>query len=145
MTKSEMLLPPRNDSFSWAGDGARVLAATLRKLPELSVRRRLCGKMGVGDGDSIGAMETRPAMRDTRCLEERRRGRGDDGERDGGVGRMELREAELRLEVKGFGDTVLDGEVMKEEVIRGAEGMREESEIGVKLRGRMIGDESMNA
>lgn len=141
--KSEMLLPPRNDSFSWAGDGARVLAATLRKLPELSVRRRLCGKMGVGDGGSIGAMETRPAMRDTRCLEERRRGRGDDGERDGG-GRMELSEAELRLEVMGFGDAVLDGEdVMKDDVVEG--GMREESAVGVKLRGRIIEDESMNA
>jgi hypothetical protein len=102
-----MLLPPRNDSFSWAGDGARVLAATLRKLPALSVRRRLCGKIGGGEGGSIGAMETRPAMRETRCREDRLRGRGDDGEREGG-GRIELREAELRLVVRSFGDAVLD-------------------------------------
>jgi hypothetical protein len=63
MRKSEILLSPKKDSLSAVGDGARVLDATLMKLPELSVRRKL---RGARDGDSKGMMDTRPAMSDTR-------------------------------------------------------------------------------
>lgn len=61
-----------------------MLSATLRKLPELSARQRLWGRID-GDGGSIGAIETRPAISDTRWREERLRNRGEEGDRtDGG-------------------------------------------------------------
>lgn len=40
---------------------------------------------GDGEGGSIGAIETRPAMRETRCWEDRLRGRERVGERNGNV------------------------------------------------------------
>jgi len=61
-----MLLSPRNERSS-EGDGARVLVDVPNRLPELFTRLRLWSSMGGGDGVSMGAMETLPAMRDTRC------------------------------------------------------------------------------
>ncbi len=43
----------------------------------------------------MGAIDTLPAINDTRCCDERRRGRGEDGEREGG-GRKELEGEEVR-------------------------------------------------
>ena len=75
-----MFRPPRKPCCSVAGEGARVLTL-LSMLPELGVRRRFSESMGGGEGGSIGAMDTRPAMRETLCCDDLRRGRGDDGER----------------------------------------------------------------
>lgn len=77
---SEMFRPPRKPWCSDEGDGARVLAL-LRMLPELGVRRRFSESIGGGEGGSMGAIDTRPAMRETRCWEDLLRGRGEDGER----------------------------------------------------------------
>lgn len=69
-----MFLSPRKDSLDSVGDGAQVLAV-LTELTELLVRWRDVGRM-VGDDGSNGAMRTLPATSETRCCDERRRGRG---------------------------------------------------------------------
>lgn len=51
--------------------------------PVLPDRRRIRGMVGGGEGGSIGAIETRPAISETRCWEDRLRGRGRVGERGG--------------------------------------------------------------
>jgi len=79
---SDISRPPRNDWGSEDGEGARVLIVELRILPELGVRFRLSESIGGGEGGSMGAMDTRPAIRETRCWEDLLRGRGDEG--DGG-------------------------------------------------------------
>ena len=56
----------------------------LRTLPELGVRFKLSESIGVGEGGSMGAIDTRPAMRETRCWEDLLRGRHE-GEGSGGV------------------------------------------------------------
>ena len=53
------------------------------RVPVLLDRRRICGMTGGGEGGSIGAIETRPAIRETRCWEDRLRGRERVGERGG--------------------------------------------------------------
>lgn len=80
------------------GDGARVLAAVLSTLPELGVRRRDWGKMGGGEGGSIGAIDTRPAMRETRCWDDRRRGRGEAGTGEPAALRKRALDGEAALE-----------------------------------------------
>ena len=133
MWKSEMLLVPRNDSFSREGEGARVLEAPLIKLPELSVRRKLCGKRVQGDGGSKGAMDTRPAISETRCREDLLRGRGDDGEREVG-GRPDPIALEM---LEGFGDEGGDpgAETIGESVEGIAGGVRVENDIGLRMIG----------
>lgn len=89
ISNSDILRPPRKDSFSNEGEGGLVLAA-LSTLPELGVRLRLWGRIGGGEGGSTGAIETRPAISDTRCWEDRLRdrvdGEGDDGDEHRDVG-----------------------------------------------------------
>jgi hypothetical protein len=60
-----------------------VLRTDVSGFPVLPDRRRICGMASVGEGGSIGAIETRPAMRETRCWEDRLRGRERVGERAG--------------------------------------------------------------
>jgi len=79
MTYSEILFSLRNER-SFTGDDARILANTLIRLSELFVGLRLGSSIGGVDEISTGAMETRPAKRDTRCWDERQRGRGEEGE-----------------------------------------------------------------
>lgn len=115
-----------------------MLAARLKQLPELSVRRKLWGNAGGGDGGSIGAMDTRPAMSETRCRDERLRGRGEEGERRGGG----------RARLDSCGEEARDciGEAKKTgSYVGAAEGIRKERVfVGIKLGGRMIGDASIN-
>ena len=83
MTNSDMSRPPKNDSCSEDGEGARVL----RILPELGVRFKFSESIGGVEGGSIGAIDTRPAIRETRCWEDLLRGRNDgDGGSDGVCG-----------------------------------------------------------
>lgn len=78
--KSEMVFP--SGSFCPSDDGVGDLVLTDDSIfPALPDRRRICGITGDGDGGSIGAIETRPAMRETRCWDDRLRGRGRVGER----------------------------------------------------------------
>lgn len=95
MTNSDILRSLPSAAGPGSGEGARlgsagvggpVLAATLSKLAELPVRTSFCTATVGGAGCSRGAMETRPAMRETRCCDERRVGRGDVGERAGNGG-----------------------------------------------------------
>lgn len=79
MKNSDMSRPPKKDSCSEHGEGARVLSI----LPELGVRFKFSESIGGGEGRSMGAIDTRPAIRETRCWEDLLRGR-DDG--DGGSG-----------------------------------------------------------
>ena len=68
MIKSDMLRSPKNDSLSGTGDGGRVLGVLdteREQVAELFVRQRLWGKTGGGDGGSRGAIDTRPAIRET--------------------------------------------------------------------------------
>ncbi|KAG6878403.1 hypothetical protein C0993_007585 [Termitomyces sp. T159_Od127] len=138
MTKSEILRAPRKASFSASrlGEGARVLTAALRELLELSVLRRLWGKRVGEDGVSTGAMETRPAMRETRWREDRLRGRGDEGDREDGV-QEEVAElggqGEVERDCKGEEESGGDVVVMR----------REKELVGVRLEGRVMGDESV--
>jgi hypothetical protein len=81
MMNSDISRPPKNDSFSEDGEGARVL----RTLPELGVRFKLSESIGGGEGGSMGAMDTRPAIRETRCWEDLLRGRNE-GELEGSGG-----------------------------------------------------------
>lgn len=77
-------------STSELGVGGPVLAAMLRKLAALFARTSVWGTAGGGDGGWDGTIDTRPAIRETRCCEDRRRGRavppsrGDVGVRDNG-------------------------------------------------------------
>lgn len=80
MMNSDMSRPPKNDSRSEDGDGGRVL----RILPELGVRFKLSESIGGGEGGSMGAIDTRPAIRETRCWEDLLRGRHE-GDDSGGV------------------------------------------------------------
>jgi hypothetical protein len=75
-------------------------------------------------------MDTRPAMSDTRCREDRLRGRGEDGERKG-VGRID-------------GEEVRDSEeeTMKDSVVGVADKVRAEKDVGVRVG--IIGDVLMN-
>ena len=75
MKNSDISRPPRNDS-SEDGEGARVL----KTLPELGVRFKLSESIGGGEGGSMGAIDTRPAIRETRCWEDLLRGLGDEGD-----------------------------------------------------------------
>ena len=52
----------------------------LRILPELGVRFRFSESIGGVEGGSTGAIDIRPAIRETRCWEDLLRGRGDEGE-----------------------------------------------------------------
>ena len=65
------------------GVGGLVLRTDDSRVPVLLDRRRICGMTGGGEGGSIGAIETRPAIRETRCWEDRLRGRERVGERGG--------------------------------------------------------------
>ena len=56
----------------------------LRILPELGVRFKLSEIIGGGEGGSMGAIDTRPAIRETRCWEDLLRGRNDGEEEDNG-------------------------------------------------------------
>lgn len=76
ITNSEMLRSPTVGALSTPGVGGPALLATLKKLAALPDRTSFCGPIGGGDGGSAGIIETRPAMRETRCCEERRRDRG---------------------------------------------------------------------
>ena len=49
------------------GVGGRVLVSRLSKLAVLPDRISFWGATGGGEGGSMGAMERRPAIRDTRC------------------------------------------------------------------------------
>ena len=77
-------------STSELGVGGPVLVATLRKLAALFARTSFCGTSGGGDGGADGTIDTRPAMSETRCCEDLRRGRagppnrGDVGVRESG-------------------------------------------------------------
>lgn len=78
------------------GVGGPTLLATLRKLAALLARTNVCGPVGGGDGGSTGSIETRPAISDTRCCDERRRGRGvGEARGEDGVGRDGDRGSEL--------------------------------------------------
>lgn len=88
--------------------GAPTLA-TLRKLVALFERTSLV-VAGGGEGGSTWAMETRPAIRETRCCDDRLRGRREDDAREF------LRES-LMLEESGE-DRPLAG-------VRGLDWMRE--------------------
>jgi hypothetical protein len=87
-----MLRSVRKALGSLLGVGALALA-TLRKLVALFVRTSLVA-VGGGEGGSTWAMETLPAIRETRCCEDRLRGRREDDVREflresvklGGVG-----------------------------------------------------------
>ena len=81
MTNSDMSRPPKNDSHSEDGEGARVL----RILPELGVRLKLSESIGGGEGGSMGAIDTRPAIKETRCWEDLLRGRNEGEDGSGGV------------------------------------------------------------
>ena len=87
-----MLRSVRKALGSLLGFGAPTLA-TLRKLVELFVRTSLV-VAGGGEGGSTLAMETLPAIRETRCCEDRLRGRREKDAREF------LRE-EVTLEVSG--------------------------------------------
>lgn len=50
-------------------------------LPELGVRRKFSVSIGVGEGGSMGAIDTRPAISETLCCDDLLLGRGDEGER----------------------------------------------------------------
>ena len=76
-----MSRPPKNDSCSEHGEGARVL----RILPELGVRFKFSESIGGGEGRSMGAIDTRPAIRETRCWEDLLRGRVDGDDDSGGI------------------------------------------------------------
>jgi len=104
------------------------------KLPELFVRCKLGGKR---DGDSNGMMDTRPAISDTRCREERLRGRGDDGEREG-VGRKDPEVLEM-----GPGEEERE-ETITESVVGVMDWLRVENDGGVRGR-KIVGDVLMNA
>jgi hypothetical protein len=78
-------------------------------------------------------MDTRPAMRDTRCREDRLRGRGDDGERER-VGRTDPDGEEVRHS---------KGDTMKDSVVGVMVKVRAEKDVGVT--GGIIGDELLNA
>lgn len=78
-------------------------------------------------------IETRPAMSDTRCREDRLRGRGDDGEREG-VGRKDPDTAD---------DTEDGGEFMRDSEVGVVDKVRAEKAVGVG--GRIFGDVLMNA
>ena len=71
-----MLRSVRKALGSVLGVGGLALA-TLRKLVALFVRTSLV-VAGGGEGGSTCAMETLPAIRETRCCEDRLRGRRDD-------------------------------------------------------------------
>lgn len=64
--------------------------ATLRKLAALFARTSFCGTSGGGEGGADGTIDTRPAMSETRCCDDLRRGRagppnrGDVGVRESG-------------------------------------------------------------
>lgn len=92
MTNSDILRSPSPGlgdvtRLSPAGVGGLVLAAIESKLAVEPVRINFCTATVGGAGCSMGAIETRPAMRETRCCDERRLGLGDVGEREGGGGR----------------------------------------------------------
>lgn len=76
MKKSDIVFLFETGCASDTGVGGLVLATDEIKFPELPERRNICGIGREAEGGSMGAMETRPAMRDTRCCEDRRRGRG---------------------------------------------------------------------
>ena len=76
-----MSRPPKNDSCSEHGEGARVL----KTLPELGVRFKFSESIGGGEGGSMGAIDTLPAIRETRCWEDLLRGRNEGDEGSGGV------------------------------------------------------------
>ena len=65
------------------GEGARVDASE-RRLLWLFARRREAARRGGGDGGSIGAMDTRPAISEIRCCDERRLGCAVEGDREKG-------------------------------------------------------------
>lgn len=79
-----MVLTSGNEEASRAGVGGQVLATEDNILPVLPDRCRIVGIVGGGEGGSIGAIITRPAMSDTRCCEDLLRGRDIVGERGGG-------------------------------------------------------------
>jgi len=82
--------------FSGHGDGDSELVSALP--PELPERWSVRSSIGGGEGVSIGAISTRPATSETRCCDDRRRGRGEDGkdeERAGRLGVCDLEEGEL--------------------------------------------------
>jgi hypothetical protein len=113
-----------------------VLAATLTKLPELSERRKLWGRREEGDGDSNGTIDTRPAMSDTRCREDRLRGRGEDGEREG-LGRIDP------AVVDGEEVRDSDEETIKDSMVGVADNVRAEKDVRVG-GGIIIGDVLIN-
>lgn len=121
-----MLLSPRNVRSS-EGEGARVLADVLRRLLLLPARFRLRVNIGGEAGGSIGAMETLPAIKDTLCCDERRRGRGKDGERDEG-GRKQGEEAEDE------GAVVKGSERRESWCMRGVDIVGGEGSVGVESK-----------
>ena len=84
ITYSEILRPPMKLSLSGEGLGGRV-ETTLVRLDELPNRMSFGDDSG-GDKDvgSIWTMDNRPAIRETRCCDDLRRGRGAVGDRDSG-------------------------------------------------------------
>lgn len=74
MTKSAIVRSPRKLSLR-EGVGGRVEDAELSIELVLSARLNDTGSEGISGGSS-GAMEIRPAINETRCCDERRRGRG---------------------------------------------------------------------
>ncbi len=99
------------------------------RLLELLTRWRDFGRRGGGEGGSIGAIETRPAIRDTRCCDERRRGRGWEGERGNDEGLIEegveMPAVRGDADIAGDDGVYMDGsEVMLVVVMKGAVGVR---------------------
>lgn len=73
ITNSEMLRSPTLGVRSTPGVGGPVLLATLKKLAALLARTNFIGVAGGGEGGCEGTIETRPAIKETRWCEERRR------------------------------------------------------------------------
>ena len=81
ITNSDILLPPRNELFSF-GEGGAVEMATLMKLDWL-LNLEIFGDGGGGcDEVSREIKERRPATSEIRCCEERLRGLPYDDERE---------------------------------------------------------------
>ena len=129
MTNSEMSRSLESGVSVPVGVGGQVLCAMLKRLPELPDRTSFCGATGKSDGGSMGAMETRPAIRETRCCEERLRGLGEVGERIGGGGRGAVNVREGLLGVRG-----------REEIVGECTG-EDDTESAVKKAGELARSE----
>ena len=109
ITNSDMLLPPRKDSLSWDGLGGAT-EVTLIKLDWLPKRTSFGDVTGGGEGGSRETKDNRPAMSETRCCDDRLRGRGAEGERAEGWPLLILESMRMRgdvlsgVEVAGVSD-----------------------------------------